>query len=224
MQKYLKALYDIFKNYRLYAFTILINEIIFQFKYNGELNKFKYLDSKFQSDSIPCSYFFLKKIKQFILKNEITYSCDLGSGYGKILYFLGILNRYKIDGVELDKEIYLDSLNLKNNNIKIYNEDILKFDLANTRYDLFILNDPLKKKDDLDKLILKIKASYKQGYVIFINLDQDKLKSVFENLNIIESILISKTRNIIFCSKGDSFNPFNSFNTNSTMLNNICCS
>jgi len=94
----------------------------------------------------------------------------------------------------------LDSLNLKNHNIKIYNEDILKFDLANNRYDLFILNDPLKKKGDLDKLILRIKESYNQGYVIFINLDQDKLKSVFENLNIVESTIISKTRNIIFCS------------------------
>tara|TARA_B110000444_G_scaffold242111_1_gene259123 strand:+ start:137 stop:769 length:633 start_codon:yes stop_codon:yes gene_type:complete len=200
MQKYLKALYEILKNYRFYSFTILINEIMFQLIHNKEFNKFKYLNSKFQSDSIPCSYYFLKKIKKFISKNNIDYFCDLGSGYGKILYFFGILNRYKIDGVELDKEIYLDSLNLKNDNIKIYNEDILKFDLANTRYDLFILNDPLKKKDDLDKLILKIKASYKQGYVILINLDQDKLKCVFENLNIVELTIISKTRNIIFCS------------------------
>lgn len=200
MQKYLKALYDILKNYRFYSFTILINEIMFQLIHNKEFNKFKYLNSKFQSDSIPCSYYFLKKIKKFISKNNINYFCDLGSGYGKILYFFGILNRYKIDGVELDKEIYLDSLNLKKNNIKIYNEDILKFDLANTRYDLLILNDPLKKKDDLDKLILKIKASYKQGYVIFINLDQDKLKCVFENFNIVESTIVSKTRNIIFCS------------------------
>ena len=200
MQKYLKALYDILKNYRFYSFIILINEIMFQLMHNKEFNKFKYLNSKFQSDSIPCSYFFLKKIKKFILKNNINYLCDLGSGYGKILYFFGILNRYKIDGVELDKEIYLDSLNLKNHNTKIYNEDILKFDLVNNRYDLFILNDPLKKKGDLDKLILRIKESYNQGYVIFINLDRDKLKSVFENLNIIESILISKTRNIIFCS------------------------
>lgn len=200
MQKYLKALYEILKNYRFYSFTILINEIIFQLSYNKEFNKFKYLNSKFQSDSIPCSYFFLKKIKKFISKNNINYFCDLGSGYGKILYFFGILNRYKIDGVELDKEIYLDSLNLKNHNIKIYNEDILKFDLANHRYDLFILNDPLRKKGDLDKLILRIKESYNQGYVIFINLDQDKLKSVFENLNIVDSTIISKTRNIIFCS------------------------
>ena len=200
MQKYLKALYDILKNYRFYSFIILINEIMFQLMHNKEFNKFKYLNSKFQSDSIPCSFFILKRIKKFISLYDINYLCDLGSGYGKILYFFGILNRYKIDGVELDKEIYLESSNLKNDNIRVYNEDILKFDLANNRYDLFILNDPLKKKDDLDKLILKIRASYKQGYVIFINLDQDKLKCVFEKLNIVESTIISKTRNIIFCS------------------------
>ena len=200
MQKYLKALYDILKNYRFYSFTILINEVLFQLIYNKEFNKFKYLNSKFQSDAIPCSYFFLKKINKFISKKNINHFCDLGSGYGKILYFFGVLNRHKIDGVELDKEIYSDSINLKNDNIKIYNEDILKFDLTNTRYDLFILNDPLKKKSDLYKLILKIKESYNQVYVIFINLDQDKLKCVFENLIIVESTIISKTRNIIFCS------------------------
>ena len=146
MQKYLKALYDILKNYRFYSFTILINEIMFQLLYNKEFNKFKYLNSKFQSDSIPCSFFILKRIKKLISLYDINYLCDLGSGYGKILYFFGILNRYKIDGVELDKEIYLESSNLKNDNIRVYNEDILKFDLANTKYDLFILNDPLKKK------------------------------------------------------------------------------
>ena len=200
MQKYLKALYDILKNYQLYSFTILINEIMFQLIYNKEFNRFKYLNSKFQSDSIPCPFFFLKKIKKFTSQNNIDYFCDLGSGYGKILYFFGILNKYKIDGVELDKEIYLDSLNLKNGNIKIYNEDILKFDLTNRRYGLFILNDPLKKKEDLNKLILNIKKIYNQGYLIFINLDQDKLKCALENLNIIQSTIISKTRNIIFCS------------------------
>lgn len=200
MQKYLKALYDIFKNYRSYAFTILINEIIFQFKYNGELNKFKYLDSKFQSDSIPCSYFFLKKIKKFILKNDINYSCDLGSGYGKILYFLGNLNNHKIDGVELDKEIYSYSLTLKNINTKVFNEDILRFDIKSAKYDLFILNDPLKKLEDLKKLIARIKNFYNTGYIVLINLDEKKLQSVLDDLKIIDSLIISKSRNILFCS------------------------
>ena len=148
MQKYLKALYDIFKNYRLYSITVLLNEAIYYQRYNNAFNKFKYLNSNFLSDSIPCSYFFLKKIKNFMIKKNIQSACDLGSGYGKILYYLGVLNNFKIDGVELAKEIYLESTILNNDNIKIFNEDILEFRCSNSKYKLFIMNDPLKKKKD----------------------------------------------------------------------------
>ena len=113
---------------------------------------------------------------------------------------MGILNDNKIDGVELEKEIYLESLNLQNRNIKIFNEDILKFDVNNTKYDLFILNDPLKKMENLHELIIKIKKLYNQGYFIFINLNQEKIKCISENLNMIDSFIISKNKNILFCS------------------------
>ena len=53
--------------------------------------------------------YFLKRIKKFVIKKKINHLCDLGSGYGKVLYFFGSLNNYKIDGVELDKEIYLET-------------------------------------------------------------------------------------------------------------------
>ena len=127
MQKYLKALFDIFRNYQFYSFLILLNEAIYYQRYNNAFNKFKYLNSNYFSDSIPCSYFFLKKIKKFIIKNNIKYLCDLGSGYGKILYYFGILNNYKIDGVEFEKEIYIESLKIKNDNVKIFNKDIINF-------------------------------------------------------------------------------------------------
>ena len=200
MKKYLKALFDIFKNYHFYSIPILINEVTFHTKYNSSFNKFKYLNSDFLSDSIPCSYFFLKKIKKFIIKKSIRSSCDLGSGYGKILYYLGVLNNFKINGVELEKEIYLESVILKNKNIKIFNEDILKFECSNSRYNLLIMNDPLKKKNDLQKLILKIKKNKKKIYLIFINLNSKKLSLVLKNLKILESLIISKNRNILFCS------------------------
>tara|TARA_B110000971_G_C19943196_1_gene469743 strand:- start:52 stop:660 length:609 start_codon:yes stop_codon:yes gene_type:complete len=199
MQKYLKALYDILKNYHFYSIPILISEAIFQFKYNSTFNKFKYLNSNFLSDSIPCPYFFLKKIEKFIIKNNINYCCDLGSGYGKILYFLGNLNNHKIDGIELQKEIYLESLILKNTNIRIFNEDILRFNLKNIDYDLFIINDPLKKKEDLNNLILRIKKFYKKGYLIFINLDQEKFNYALGDLKLIDSFIVSKNKNIFFC-------------------------
>jgi hypothetical protein len=200
MYKYLKAIYHIFKNYRLYSIPVLLNEIVFYFKYNNAFNKFKYLNSNFLSDSIPCSYFFLKKIKKFTKTQKLNYICDLGSGYGKILYFFGNLNNYKIDGIELEKEIYLESSILKSNNIRIFNENILEFDLKNIQYDIFIMNDPLKMTDDLMKLIFKIKKLYKKTYFVIINVDKKKLEMVRNNLNIIDSLIISKNRNIIFCS------------------------
>ena len=200
MYKYLKAIYHIFKNYHLYSIPVLLNEIVFYFKYNNAFNKFKYLNSNFLSDSIPCSYFFLKKIKKFTKTQKLNYICDLGSGYGKILYFFGNLNNYKIDGIELEKEIYLESSILKSNNIRIFNENILEFDLKNIQYDIFIMNDPLKMTDDLMKLIFKIKKLYKKTYFVIINIDKKKLEMVRNNLNIIDSLIISKNRNIIFCS------------------------
>jgi hypothetical protein len=199
MLKYLKALFDIFKNYRFYSILVLLNEAIYYQRYNNAFNKFKYLNSNFFSDSIPCSYFFLKKIRKFIIKNNIKFSCDLGSGYGKILYYLGVLNNYKIDGVELEKEIYIESLKLKNNNIKIFNENILNFNVSN-KYELFIINDPLKKEEDLNELIHNIKKNYNRIFLVFINLNQKKLSFVTQNLKIQESLIISKSRNILFCS------------------------
>lgn len=200
MYKYLKAIYHIFKNYHLYSIPVLLNEIVFYFKYNNNFNKFKYLNSNFLSDSIPCSYFFLKKIKNFTKTKKLNYICDLGSGYGKILYFFGNLNNYKIDGIELEKEIYLESAILKSNNIRIFNENILEFDLKNIQYDIFIMNDPLKMTDDLMKLIIKIKRLYKKTYFVLINIDKKKLEMIKNNLKIIDSLMISKNRNIIFCS------------------------
>ena len=199
MLKYLTALFDIFKNYHFYSILVLLNEAIYYQRYNNAFNKFKYLNSNFFSDSIPCSYFFLKKIKKFIIKNNIKFSCDLGSGYGKILYYLGVLNNYKIDGVELEKKIYIESLKLKNNNIKIFNENILNFNASN-KYELFIINDPLKKEEDLNELIHNIKKNYNRIFLVFINLNQKKLSFVTQNLKIQESLIISKSRNILFCS------------------------
>ena len=199
MQKYLKAIFDICKNYHFYSIPVLLNEALFHLQYNTAVNKFKYLNDDFLSDSIPCSYFFLKKIKKFLITKKINHLCDLGSGYGKVLYFFGCINNYKIDGIELDRKIYLESTLLRNNNINVFNENILSFDLSTKNYDLFIINDPLKKDDDLLILITRIKKLYKKSYLVFINLDEKKIKSVMNNLKLIDSFIISKSRNIFFC-------------------------
>ena len=194
----LKALYHIILNYRFFTIQILLDEIYFNFKYDKNLNQFKYLKSNFLSDSIPCPYFFLKKIKSFVEKKDIRFICDLGSGYGKVLYFFGEINKYKIDGVELDKDIYNSSKLLKNKNINIFNHNILDFNFNSKEYDLFILNDPLKQLGDLNILIKKIKSTRKNHYLVFINLTPDKTNLVNSSLEIIESFIISQNKNIYF--------------------------
>ena len=124
--------------------------------------------------------------------------CDLGSGYGKVLYFFGKINQHRIDGVELDSNIYQLSKSLENERINIFNENILEFNLNSKNYDLYILNDPLKQIDDLEKIIKKLKTVDRSCYFIFINLTPEKTNIVNSNLEVIESYIISKNKNIFF--------------------------
>ncbi len=200
MLKYIRAISDIIKNYQLYIVQVLFYEVIFFLIYKKKYNKFKYLNSSQFSDSLPCPYFFLKKIKLFLDEKNINHLCDLGSGYGKVLFYFGKICKKKIDGVELDKEIYISSRSLFGENIKIYNEDIFKFDLKKNFYEVFILNDPLKKDDDLLKLVFKIKNHYKKVYLIFINLSLSKQDLILKELNLNSEFKVSKNKNIFFCS------------------------
>tara|TARA_B100001939_G_scaffold258379_1_gene225267 strand:- start:164 stop:772 length:609 start_codon:yes stop_codon:yes gene_type:complete len=194
----IRALYHIILNYHFYTIPIIINEILFNFKYDKNLNNFKYLKSNFLSDSIPCPFTFLKRIKSFIEKKNINLICDLGSGYGKVLYFFGKINQYKIDGIELDKDIYRISKSLENERINILNQNILDFDLNSKNYNLFILNDPVKKRDDLKKIVEKLKLIKRNCYFVFINLTPDKTKIINSNLEVIDSYIISNSKNIYF--------------------------
>ncbi len=135
-----------------------------------------------------------------MLKKKINLICDLGSGYGKILYYLGKISKKKIHGVEIEKEIYHISQELTDDNIKLFNEDILKFRLDSVLYDAFILNDPLKNADDLLKLLLRIKSSYENVELILINLDLKKQIIIQKELNIIEKFEASNNKNIFFCN------------------------
>ena len=199
MIKYLKAIYHIFINYNFYSFIVIFKELEYFIKYNSSFNNFKYLKSDFLSDSIPCSYYFLIKIKKFVEYKNIKSLCDLGSGYGKVLYYFGKILNYKIDGVEIDKEIYRFSKQLTSKNIKIFKNNILEYNLNKKNYDLIIVNDPLKKLIDFHKLVKKIHGSYKMiKFVVFINLSNDKIKIVKKNLIIIDKFLISKNKNIVF--------------------------
>tara|TARA_B100000003_G_C10878654_1_gene350216 strand:- start:63 stop:671 length:609 start_codon:yes stop_codon:yes gene_type:complete len=199
MFNYIKVISNIFKNYKFYSFVVLLYEVYFLLIHGSKYNRFKYLNSNFLSDSIPCPFFFLNKINKFIFNKKINIICDLGSGYGKILYFFANILKKNIHGIELEEKIYKQSLSLRSSKVRIFNEDILKFKIKKNYYDLFILNDPLKNPKDLLKLVLRIKKKYKNVLLIFINLDYNKQNLVFKHLKIQNRFIVSKNKNIFFC-------------------------
>ncbi len=194
--KYLKGLFEIIKNYNIYSLIIIYNELYYFLKFKNRFNEFKFLKNKYESDPIPCSFYTLKYIEKKIKDFKLKKICDLGSGYGKVLFYFGIIKKHKIDGIEINKEIYKKSLVLNNNNIRIYNKSILNFDYQ--IYDLMIINDPLKTVTDFFNLINKLKF-LKRKFFIFININSKKQEIVKNSLKIIDQKNFSKNRNIIFC-------------------------
>lgn len=199
VNKYIKSLYHIFLNYKFYSFIILLKEFIFIIKFGAIFNKFRYLNSNYFSDSIPCPYFFLDKIRSYILNNNILSICDLGSGYGKVLFYFGKIYKYKIEGIEFIKEIYDESKVLIDKNISVTNNDINNINFLKKNHDLYILNDPLKKTKDLQIIIKKLKGIKKNIHIIFINMSLEKYKVINRNLKIKKIFFISQNKNIFFC-------------------------
>ena len=113
---------------------------------------------------ILCFKIYRKKL----INQKITRICDLGSGYGKVLFYFGRIKKYKIDGIELNKELYNRSSFLMNNNIKIYHQNILQTDYE--PYDLLIVNDPLKRLIDFIALVLKLGKLKKNHLFLLISI------------------------------------------------------
>lgn len=200
MIDYYKTLSEIIKNYNKYLIPLVFYEIVFFIKYKFQYNKIIYLNNNIFADCIPCSFFALKKIEKFIKKKKIKRICDLGSGIGKIIYYFGHIKNYSIDGIENNKKIFSESIKLKKFNINLFNENIINYNYNKQKYDLLIANDPLKKKRDFFFLIQQLKKIRYKTYIIFINLDLNKKKIIFNNFKIINYFNISKKRNIIFCN------------------------
>ena len=67
---YLKFLISLIYNYKIYTLHILVFEIIYIFKYGTKFNTLKIFNSSSATDSIPCTYYILLKIKQFLFKKK----------------------------------------------------------------------------------------------------------------------------------------------------------
>ena len=122
MIKYFFYLIEIIKNYHFYSFLVLVYEIFFNIRYGIRFNKFTYYKNDSSTDPVPCCYYFIRKINIFFKKNKINKICDLGSGYGKMIFYFGKIKKLKIDGVELNKEIFDSTYFLCDENIQTIEE------------------------------------------------------------------------------------------------------
>ena len=170
----IKTIVNIILKYKAKIFIVLIFEIIYIFLLRYKGNSLKLLHSKLFTDNIPTPYLFLSKISKFFKNKEIKQMIDVGCGSGRVLYFFSRKNpNIKIDGYELNKCIFADTLKLKNNNknIKIYNKNVLNEKLKKNKKKIYIvIVNNNKFIISLKKLrILNYYKCNKSGYKIYSN-------------------------------------------------------
>ena len=198
MLKYINYIIKIILNYKAYSLNIIFYEIFFLLFYDKKYNIINLSKIKSATDPVPTSFYVLKLIESFINKNQIYNICDLGSGRGKILYYLGVIKKMNIDGIEIDNELYSQSLVLKNQNIEIKHANILDYDYLKKKYDLLIVNDPFQNKEDLQILLHKLETLKYENFIIFINIDIEKVKIIKNYTKILKFKKFSKSRNVYF--------------------------
>ena len=199
--KKIKFLYSILSHYRKKLFKIFIFEIYYSVIYLQSGNFFKNQNDDVRTDTVPCPYYFIHKIAKFIKKEKIGSVVDLGCGFGRITNFLHDKTEAEIHGYEIDKEVFDVAQKNSRKKVIIKFDDILKLNSESIDFECFILNDPLKKKADLELLIKKIqlgKDSFnKIYYLITINVDKDK-NYIFEGKKILKTVSAGDNKNVTF--------------------------
>jgi|TARA_B110000438_G_scaffold301367_1_gene356075 SAM-dependent methyltransferase len=198
----LKFYISILSSYRKKIIQIFFFEIFYTLKFKD--NFYKIHNSKTQTDSLPCTYYFLSKISNFINSKSLSKIIDLGSGTGRIVNFLAYSTKAKVIGYEIDSEVISYAKSKKNKNSTFVKKNINLIDFSKADADCYIFNIPLQKEKDIRKLIKKIelgRKKYKKEYfLVVINIDSHliniKLKDIFRNFKIIEFIEAGKVKTL----------------------------
>lgn len=192
-------------SYRKYFLHILFFEFYYLVK-GYKQSSVNIINNNNFTDNIPCSYFFLHKIIKFLFNNHIKSLIDLGCGGGRSIYFFNKKLKIKYYGIEYHAPIFDSCKKLfqKYDNVKILNGDILSFNFLDLDNDCFFINDPLRKKDDFDRLISKITEKYEKNkkliYFILININENKRK-IFNKYKLIDSIQIKSKGYYIYSNE-----------------------
>jgi len=199
-----KIIYSIISTYKKDFSKIIFYEIYFFLKYCNSSSKIFYtaIFSKeklntIANSTIPCPLYYALIIANFVNKKKIKLILDLGSGHGRLTNFLSYNTNAKIHGYEYNEEIFKKSIQIKNKNVILKKKNILKINKEIHNIDCFIFSDPLKYRDDLNKVVKKIKKikKNKKYYIIFINMNDNKNK-IMNKKYLIKKHISSVKKNI----------------------------
>ena len=191
--KKINYFFNFIQSYRKIFFKVFFFEIYYSIRFGELIPLMKVHNHKLRTDTVPCVFFFLLEISNFIKKNNIKSVVDIGSGYGRVVNFLASLNKIRSIGIEYDKSVHKKALKLKKKKVKLYCGDIFDFKLEKFRSNCFILIDPFKRIEDRNKFILKYSKIMpkKDKYLITVNIFKGKIPKKF---NLIYSLIASKNR------------------------------
>jgi len=176
------------KNYKPILFKVLFYELFYSLKYLEIPFYYMkiYKNSKFATDSIPCLYYYLHQIAEFINKRKIKKITDLGSGFGRLTNFISNETKAKVIGIEFDKEVFNKANIIKAKNVKLINTNFLNLNFKKFKSECFVMVDPLKYSKDTIKIQKKIIDSNKQKkrplYLIVINVDDKLINKKFKKI------------------------------------------
>ena len=198
---FIKDIIKIIKKYKFLVYKILFYEIFFILRgFKG--NRVDFNSSTEFAENVPCPYYFLFKIKNFLRKKNIKSFIDLGSGNGRVIFFFDKYFKIKYYGIEFFEKPYNSAKALfsKNSNIEIKNEDFRNLNFLREDIDCFFLNEPLKNRKDFELVVNAIQKKYinidKKYFIILINVTENDLKH-FSNLQLRDSNIIGKGRDAI---------------------------
>ncbi len=184
-----KAYYflNFIRSYKKIFFKVIFYEIFYSLKFREFIPNMKIQNNKIRTDTVPCVYFFLKEISNFIKKNKINSIVDIGSGFGRVVRFINKINKIKTFGIEYDVEVFKESLRFKKKNIKLYCGDIFKFDLKKFSSNCFILVGPFKRNQDYKKFFKKLEKikTKKDKFVVTVNLNKNQIPYKWKLIHII---------------------------------------
>lgn len=223
MKNIFKNISLLIKNIKNYGIIVFIKTLLYELFYSFKFLDFKILkfdlkkndnylltktSNSYSTPDIPTPYFFLRIVKNFLIKNRITKFdlCDLGCGDGRVGMFFDKFFKINFIGIDINSKLIRDNkikfLNKKNfffyrknlQKIKSKNDISLYFNKKKNHENFLIFcSDPFDSQSIL--YLLKL-YKLRDSNNFFLMINQKNLKE-FRKFKILEQFFFrNKKRNI----------------------------